>query len=62
MVNFIESVHHFKPHVFLLENLPKLLEVIPENQWENEIFPDYNLVFTTIQSRNGVIPKYQGTD
>lgn len=45
MVNFIESVHHFKPHVFLLENLPKLLEVIPENQWEKEIFPDYNLVF-----------------
>lgn len=44
---FIDAVHEFKPKMFLLENLPKLLEHIDEIQFQTEIFPDYDLVFHT---------------
>lgn len=42
---FVESVNHFKPHVFLLENLPQLLKLIPKDSWEKRIFPAYDLLF-----------------
>lgn len=30
---FIESIHRFTPKVFMMENLPKLLELIPIEEW-----------------------------
>lgn len=42
---FVKAVNHFKPDVFLLENLQKLLEFIPIDSWEKGIFPSYNLIF-----------------
>lgn len=42
---FVKSVHEFKPHVFLLENLPQLLKLIPKESWKKEIFPGYELIF-----------------
>lgn len=41
---FIQGVQKWKPEAFLLENLPKLLELHSEEEFA-EIFEDYNLVF-----------------
>lgn len=40
---FIEAVQRFKPKGFLMENLPKLLDLFPLDEWE-KILPDYELV------------------
>lgn len=40
---FIKSVKIFKPKMFLMENLPKLLQQITQEDWEST-FPDYELV------------------
>ena len=37
---YLSSVKKFKPAVFMLENLPKLLDFIPISEWENNL-PDY---------------------
>lgn len=41
---FCSSVAYFKPHAFLMENLPRLLEIIPLKTWEKEIFSKYDLL------------------
>lgn len=40
---FIESIKRFSPKVFLMENLPKLLELIPLENWFLE-FEDYEII------------------
>lgn len=40
---FVESILKFKPKVFLLENLPKLMDVIPQKDWEKTL-PGYNII------------------
>lgn len=40
----IQAILKYKPKIFLIENLPKLLEFIPKTQFEG-IFEDYKLVF-----------------
>ena len=40
----IEAVLTYKPKVFLLENVPKLLNLVPIQTWE-DIFSEYNLTF-----------------
>lgn len=43
MNTFILSIKKFHPKVFLLENLPKMLEIIPVEEWFLQ-FPDYEIV------------------
>lgn len=40
----IKAIKHYQPHVFLLENLPKLLNFIPREKFEKK-FPNYKLIF-----------------
>lgn len=40
---FIQSILEYKPEVFLMENLPKLLDLIPLPEWER-VLPDYTLL------------------
>ena len=40
----IESILHYKPKIFLIENLPRLLSLLPKNFFE-ETFKDYKLIF-----------------
>lgn len=41
---FIHGVQDCQPKIFLMENLPKLLDLFPIKEWE-ETFPNYNLIF-----------------
>lgn len=40
---FIQSVLEFKPKIFLLENLPRLMDFIPLEYWQ-EILPNYDFI------------------
>lgn len=40
---YLRAVKDFLPKMFLLENLPKLMDLIPPYEWE-EYFPEYTLV------------------
>ena len=40
----IESILHYKPKIFLIENLPRLLTLLPKDFFE-ETFKDYKLIF-----------------
>lgn len=40
---FIDSIIKFKPKGFIMENLPKLLELFPISEWE-QILPDYRFI------------------
>lgn len=40
---YLSSVKKYLPQIFLLENLPKLLEVIQIGEWEHNL-PEYNLI------------------
>ena len=41
---FISEVKRLEPEIFVMENLPKLLDFITQNEWI-ENFPDYELLF-----------------
>lgn len=43
---FVQGIISLKPKVFLLENLPKLLDLIPLSEWQNS-FPEYCLIVHT---------------
>lgn len=43
---FVQSVKSLKPKIFLLENLPKLMDLIPLEEWINT-FPEYELIVHT---------------
>lgn len=40
---FLSSVKSIKPEIFIMENLPKLLDLIPLEEWEENL-PDYRLI------------------
>lgn len=40
----IEGINYYKPKIFLIENLPRLLSLLPKDFFE-ETFKDYKLVF-----------------
>ena len=40
---FITSLNKFRPKIFLMENLPKLMDLIPLNEWEKNL-PDYSFI------------------
>ena len=40
----LEAINHFKPKIFLIENLPRLLSLLPKQFFE-EALPDYKLVY-----------------
>lgn len=40
----IESILHYEPKIFLIENLPRLLTLLPKDFFE-ETFKDYKLIF-----------------
>ena len=40
----VQSILFYKPDLFLIENVPKLLNLVPEEAWK-ETFPDYKLLF-----------------
>lgn len=41
---YMVSLNYYKPKVFMMENLPKTLDMIPREIWEKS-FPDYELIF-----------------
>ena len=43
---FIQSLMFYKPQVFLMENLPKLLDLIPLTEWKEKL-SDYDLIVHT---------------
>ena len=43
---FVQSVKSLKPRIFLLENLPKLMDLIPFIEWVDS-FPEYHLIVHT---------------
>lgn len=40
----IQAISHFKPKLFLLENVPRLLDLVPKKSWES-FFDEYHLIF-----------------
>lgn len=40
---FINSIERFEPEIFLMENLPKLLDLIPLEEWQEKL-PKYQLI------------------
>lgn len=40
----IEGINYYKPKIFLIENLPRLLSLLP-NKYFQEAFKDYKLIF-----------------
>lgn len=40
----IEAINKYKPSVFLIENLPRMLDLLPKDFFK-EIFPDYRMVY-----------------
>lgn len=43
---FVQSILYFKPEVFLMENLPKLLDLIPLTEWQEKL-SDYEMIVHT---------------
>lgn len=41
---FLIGIRYFKPKVFMMENLPKMLEMVPYEVWEQS-FPEYSLIY-----------------
>ena len=40
---FLTSIKKFKPKIFVMENLPKLMDLIPREEWEQNL-PAYRLI------------------
>lgn len=40
----ITSIQHFKPKLFLIENLPRLITLLPQSYFE-EVLPEYKIVY-----------------
>lgn len=41
---FLKSIKQYRPKVFMMENLPKILESLPYELWNNT-FPEYHLIW-----------------
>jgi len=44
---FLIGLKYYKPKVFMMENLPKTLEMVPKEVWEKS-FPNYELIFHSL--------------
>lgn len=44
---FLTSIKFYKPKVFMMENLPKVLDMVPKQTWY-KTFPEYELIFHTL--------------
>lgn len=55
----IEGINYYKPKIFLIENLPRLLSLLP-NEYIHEAFKDYKLIFMKEAFPTMGTPKYQG--
>lgn len=55
----IEGINYYKPKIFLIENLPRLLSLLP-NKYLQETFKDYKLIFMKGQFLTMGTLKYQG--
>ena len=40
---FLSSIKQLKPKIFVMENLPKLMDLIPQPEWEQNL-PEYRLI------------------
>lgn len=40
---FIDQIKEFQPRIWAMENLPKLLEMIPLDEWQ-KVFPNYHFI------------------
>lgn len=40
----VQAILHYQPEYFLIENLPRLLDLIPKDNWES-VFSDYTLIY-----------------
>lgn len=49
---YIEAIKKYKPKIFLMENLPKMLDIITPTIWR-ELFPNYEFIF-----QNGPVSMY----
>lgn len=41
---FLTSIDYYKPKIFMMENLPKILDMVSEDVWRTT-FPEYNFIF-----------------
>lgn len=41
---YMVALQYYKPNIFMMENLPKMLDMIPESVWKDTL-PDYELIF-----------------
>lgn len=44
---FLTSIKYYKPKVFMMENLPKVLDMVPKEVWYKS-FPEYKFIFHTL--------------
>ena len=44
---FLTSIKYYKPKVFMMENLPKVLDMVPREVWYKS-FPEYKFIFHTL--------------
>ena len=49
---FIKSIKKYRPKIFMMENLPKMLDIITPNMWK-ELLPKYQFIF-----HNGPVSMY----
>lgn len=49
---YIKAIRKYKPKIFLIENLPKMLDIITPDIWRN-LFPKYEFIF-----HNGPVSMY----
>lgn len=49
---FMKSIKKYKPKIFLMENLPKMLDIITPDTWR-KLYPQYELIF-----HNGPVSMY----
>lgn len=40
---YLDNISHYHPKIWAMENLPKLLDMIPLEEWKNK-FPDYEFI------------------
>lgn len=57
----IQSILHYKPKIFLIENLPRLLSLLPK-EYLQKTLEDYKLIFTKEAFMTTETPRSQGSD
>lgn len=47
---FCEAVAHYKPRMFILDNLPKILTSVAPREWWHEVLPKYHFEFIIMKN------------